>query len=141
MRALLLVVLVGCTEPEVGAPSRIACNGSDSDPAVAIDFGRDVATGVLAGHCDRCHTPTGVTPIGLTIGGLDFSSATSLRRGGVQGGTDIVVPGDPCASVLVQKISAAPPFGARMPLDGPPFLSASQIQVISDWIAEGATGE
>jgi hypothetical protein len=41
----------------------------------------------------------------------------------------------------VQKISAAPPFGARMPLDGPPFLSASQIQVISDWIAEGATGE
>jgi hypothetical protein len=141
VRALLLLFLVGCTEPEVGAPARVACNGSDSNPAAVIDFGRDVATAILVGHCDRCHTATGATPIGLSIGGLDLSSATSLRRGGVQGGTEIVVPRDPCASVLVQKISAAPPFGARMPLDGPPFLSASQIQVISDWIAEGATGE
>ncbi len=141
MRALLLVLLVGCVEPDVGAPSRVACVGSDSDPAVAIDFQRDVVTGVLVGHCDRCHTPTGATPIGISIGGLDFSSASSLRRGGVQSGTQIVVPGDPCASILVQKIGAAPPFGARMPLDGPPFLSASQIQVISDWIAEGAASE
>jgi len=141
VRALLLLLLVGCVEPEVGAPSRVVCDGSDSDPAVAIGFQRDVVTAILVGHCDRCHTPTGATPIGLSIGGLDLSSASSLRRGGVQSGAKIVVARDPCASILVQKISAAPPFGARMPLDGPPFLSATQIQVISDWIAEGATSE
>ena len=29
-------------------------------------------------------------------------------------------------------------FGARMPLDGPPYLSLTDLQLISDWIVEGA---
>ena len=33
---------------------------------------------------------------------------------------------------------AAPPFGARMPRNGPPYLPASDVALITDWIIEGA---
>ena len=47
------------------------------------------------------------------------------------------MPGDACGSILVQKLGDAPPFGARMPLEGP-ALGAPEIQLIVDWIVEGA---
>ena len=72
------------------------------------------------------------------MGGLDLTSYATLREGGVVSETDIVVPGRPCDSVLVQKISGSPPFGARMPLGGPPYLSEDEQQLVRDWIAEGA---
>jgi hypothetical protein len=53
-------------------------------------------------------------------------------------GTRIVIPGKPCDSIIVQKLGLAPPFGARMPYNGPPYLSAAELQLIRDWIAEGA---
>ena len=62
----------------------------------------------------------------------------TLRTGGGNSGESIVVPGHPCSSVLVQKVSAAPPFGARMPLSGPPYLADDEIRVLHDWISEGA---
>lgn len=146
MRVALLIVLAsaGCLDsfgPEVGPPLRPACTGTDSDPGTRVHFEAEIRTVVIARVCARCHTPIGATPIGVQIGGLDLSSATSLRAGGVESGSDIVIPGDPCASVLVQKLGAAPPFGARMPLDGPPYLEARELRLISDWIAEGAVDE
>jgi hypothetical protein len=35
-------------------------------------------------------------------------------------------------------VGEAPPFGARMPLNGPPFLDERDRQLLADWIAEGA---
>ena len=40
--------------------------------------------------------------------------------------------------MLVQKLGPAPPFGARMPRNGPPYLPASDVALITDWILEGA---
>jgi uncharacterized protein YjdB len=48
-----------------------------------------------------------------------------------------VLPGDPDNSYLVQKIQGGAGI-TRMPADGPPFLTAGQIQLIRDWIAAGA---
>jgi hypothetical protein len=42
---------------------------------------------------------------------------------------------------LLQKIAEGPPFGSRMPLDGPPYLDEERQAVLADWIAEGAHGE
>ncbi len=139
----LLFTLPACVEPEVGTPLRAACDGIDSDPDADIDYARDIEVGIFRGdpHCQLCHTPGFGTPIGLSLGGLDLSNLAGLRRGGIESGTDIVVPGDPCNSILVQKIGAAPPFGARMPLDGPPYVDAAKIQIIIDWIAEGANAQ
>ena len=50
----------------------------------------------------------------------------------------LVVPGDAEASLLFLKINSnAPPVGARMPF-GRATLSASEIELIRTWIAQGA---
>ncbi|HTM22519.1 MAG TPA: c-type cytochrome domain-containing protein [Kofleriaceae bacterium] len=142
--ALLLLALSGCLdplEPEVGPPLHARCDGADSDPDVDVSFEQDIRDAIIDGeeyHCTRCHTAGGETPIGLEVGGLDLSTYSTLRAGGNISGDQIVVPGDACASILVQKLSEAPPFGSRMPLDGPPFLDDEDMELIVDWIAEGA---
>ena len=78
---------------------------------------------------------------GFAVARLDLTSYAALRAGGATAGGDIVLPGTPCSSILWQKLSEGPPFGARMPLNGPPFLTDDQISLIHDWIAEGAGAE
>ena len=48
-----------------------------------------------------------------------------------------IVPGDPDASYLFEKISPSPRTGARMPFLADP-LSDEEIELIRTWIAEGA---
>ena len=140
----LAAALAGCLddfEPEVGPQHRPSCSDEDSDPSARVSFRDDIQAGLFERtdlRCADCHTPQGATPLGLRASGLNLSSFASLLRGGDEGGTDIVVPGAPCDSVLLQKVGPAPPFGARMPLDGPPFLDEAERQLLSDWIAEGA---
>ena len=130
----------GCIDafqPEVGAPLAAECNDADRDPGADVSFTRDVEP-IFDAHCAGCHYPDARTPIGVQVGGFDLSSYARLRAGGSVRGEQEVVPGRPCASGLVQKVSQFPPFGARMPLNGPPFLTDAEIQLLHDWIAEGA---
>jgi mono/diheme cytochrome c family protein len=141
---LVVVVSAGCLDtlgPDVGSPVRSPCSNTDSDPGTAVKFDAEIRIALFARadvHCTRCHTPAGETPLGVQVSGLDLTSLASLRTGGALSGSDIIKPGDPCGSLLIQKLGEAPPFGARMPLDGPPYLDARQIRTIADWIAEGA---
>ncbi len=138
--ALALAALAGCVdllEPDVGAPLRAPCADEDSAPDVAVSFELDVLGHVLDEYCLRCHSPDGDTPLGVEVSGLDLSSYDAIRAGGAISGDEIVVPGQPCESVLIQKLGEAPPFGARMPLDGE-ALDADDRQLLHDWIAEGA---
>jgi hypothetical protein len=148
VRALALLAAAalagGCLddfEPEVGEPLRPLCTDEDSDEDVDVSFAADIFEGLFDSAelaCTDCHSPRGANPIGLRASGLNLSSFAALMRGGDRSADTIVVPGRPCESVLVQKVGQAPPFGARMPLDGPPFLSDGERQLLSDWIAEGA---
>ncbi|HVV82736.1 MAG TPA: c-type cytochrome domain-containing protein [Kofleriaceae bacterium] len=137
-----LAASAGCIDsldPDVGLPLHPACTDVDSDPATAVSYHRDLEAGIFSEyHCTKCHTAGGDTPIGLLVGGLDLGSYQGLRQGGAQSGAQVVVPGQPCESALYRKVVAGPPFGARMPQDGPPFLEADDVQLIVDWIAEGA---
>jgi hypothetical protein len=139
-----LALATGCVDalqPVVGDPLRPGCSDEDSDPGRAVSFHDQILTGLFARTdlaCADCHTPAGKNPIGVRGSGLNLTSHASLLRGGITSGASIVLPGQPCTSILVQKLGQAPPFGARMPLDGPPFLTERELQVISDWIAEGA---
>ena len=47
-----------------------------------------------------------------------------------------IVPGQPEASELLRRVRGQ--SFIRMPLDGPPWLSAQEEQLLSDWIAGGA---
>lgn len=141
--AVIIVVLSGCIEavtPDVGEPIGERCDNTDSDPATAVSYSQDIRAGILVdrGHCVRCHTPEGATPIGVNIAMFNMSTYQSLRQGGRTSRTDVIVPGDPCGSVLPKKVSPAPPFGSRMPYDGPPYLGDDDQRLIHDWIAEGA---
>ncbi|MCE9580157.1 MAG: hypothetical protein K8W52_43980 [Deltaproteobacteria bacterium] len=141
-----VAMLGGCVlsdgyAPDIGGPLAGACDNADSNPDVAVSFALDIRPLMnrprgMAG-CS-CHTPTNGRPSGIELGGLDLGSMHTFRQGGRNSGAAIVVPGSPCTSVIVQKLSDTPPFGARMPLDGDPYLSAEEQQLIHDWIAEGA---
>lgn len=141
---LLLLCALGCDaiDPEVGEPLADRCADRDSDPEQEVSFERDVRP-IFHGEVEGvpgcgCHLPARPNPIGFEQTGLDLTTLSSLKAGGVRSRGTIVVEGKPCSSVLWQKISAGPPFGARMPFDGPPFLQEEQRRLIADWIAEGA---
>lgn len=104
-------------------------------------------------NCIRCHSPGG---IGYTRTGGNSNNGLDLTRGNAHNALvdqptfeepDIepakrVTPGNPDGSYLIQKISSdAPKFGSRMPLDGPPFLTQTEIQLIRDWISAGAPND
>lgn len=151
MRRLALALLgallvgtgcLGALDPMVGEPLAERCANVDSDPDTEVSFARDVQP-ILLGAAEGqpgcgCHIPGTPDPIGLEETGLDLSTYGGLIAGGKNSLGGVVVPGAPCESVIWQKVSAGPPFGSRMPFNGPPFLDAATRQLLSDWIAEGA---
>jgi hypothetical protein len=147
----LCASLAGCwgaidaIDPMVGAPRVDRCVNQDSDPAHSVSFEQQILPvfkrPAHEGPGCGCHQPTNPNPIGYEQTDLDLSSYMGVTAGGVHSMGKIVVPGAPCDSILWQKISAGPPFGARMPLSGPPFLDDTTRQLIADWIAEGAADD
>jgi hypothetical protein len=129
---------MGCElVPTVGDPVIERCVNADSDPSTSVSYERDIVPMFMM-RCAPCHDPNGANNLGFEVGALDVTSHAALLLGGVTGGPDIVIPGRPCDSILIQKSAAAPPFGSRMPFDGPPFLEETNVQRLRDWIAEGA---
>jgi hypothetical protein len=113
-----------------------ACADEDSDPATEVSYRTDIVEGLFrTGRCTSCHTDAGM---GVAQSGFDVGSYTSLRTGGGRSGANIVIDGMPCASILVQKLESSPPFGRRMPYNGPPYLNQDELTLVRDWIAEGA---
>lgn len=127
-------------EPDVGPPLAGACSDADTDPSVAISFRAEIRPLIARSVAGcYCHLPSSAGPgPGTQLSGLDLSSMSSLRAGGFNSGASLVVPSEPCASVLYQKVYEAPPFGSRMPLGGPPFWTEEELDLLHDWIAEGA---
>jgi len=144
---LLALASAGCydridaLDPMVGDPIVERCANTDSDPDEEVSFSNEILPVLKKQNVPvgcSCHQPSDPNPIGLEQAGLDLSGYDALLRGGNNSKSAIVVPGQPCDSVLWQKVSAGPPFGARMPFNGPPFLDDETRRKFSDWIAEGA---
>lgn len=93
--------------------------------------------------CTSCHNPSGA----LLANGLDLTGATAyglLVNAASTGKPSAVrvVPGDPDASYLIQKLEGAPDIvGERMPRTGGPFLTPGQIAIIRRWIELGAAND
>lgn len=98
----------------------------------AVTFREDVAP-ILNAECAQCHT--GTSP----QAGLNAVTREGLLSGGLHG--PAVLPRNSGGSNLVLKLRPTPPFGARMPQDGPPFLNDAQILTIADWIDQGAQAD
>src|SRR5215467_7197116 len=90
--------------------------------------------------CTVCHTSTGRNPSGGFNLNHDVAyeqlvnAAVREKPGAIR-----VVPGNPDASYLVQKVEGASGItGRRMPQNGPPYLTDGQILILRRWIAIGA---
>lgn len=99
-------------------------------PGDAVTYA-DVAP-IIAQRCAKCHTESGGL-MGFAPEGYILTSYESTLSAGDR---VRVVPGQPDASMLVRRIRGQ--SFPRMPFDGPPYLSAEEIRVIEDWIAQGA---
>ncbi|MEX0721286.1 MAG: hypothetical protein WD059_11500 [Balneolaceae bacterium] len=76
--------------------------------------------------------------ISNTTNGVNLSSYNAvINSSGDQYGTEIIVPGEPENSPLVNKIEPNPRNGDRMPFNNPP-LSVTEINKIKAWIEGGA---
>lgn len=121
-----------------------ASASEDAGADLPVSFRRDLrpilarSDGPPAG-CRRCHYRGEPAAQGTQIGGLDLTTLGTLRMGGISSGRDIVVPGDPERSVLIQKLEGTYARGARMPKDLTP-LSRAEIDLFRRWIAQGAPG-
>jgi hypothetical protein len=139
--ALALAPACDAIEPEVGE-RLTACVDADSNAAVTVSF-KDQIRPIMAGKqgtppCGMCHSPVAGTMEGFNATGFDIRTLGSIRKGGRNTFDDIIVPGHPCQSAIVQKLKGT--YGdARMPKGGP-YWNAEQLQLIIDWIAEGAIG-
>ena len=83
---------------------------------------------IFSASCIRCHGP------GESKALLRLDSEALFREGGDSG--DVVVPGDPAASLLYKKVTSGDPRH-RMPQEAP-ALAPAQIEALRRWIESGA---
>lgn len=117
-----------------GMREGMASEASVAAPAAELGDGPvryDRVAPIFATRCAKCHAEQGLMgdpPEGyrLTSYAETISAADRVR----------VVPGSAGASELVRRIKgqALP----RMPFDGPPFLTDDEIELVEQWIADGA---
>lgn len=117
-----------------GDPQGTDCVIMDSDPKRDVSFADDIMP--ILERCS-CHNSNSGDSYAISESGLTIEDYESVRVGGYDSGDKIIVPGNACDSILLQKLGTNPPFGERMPLEGP-YLSESEMRLLSDWIVEGA---
>ena len=124
-----------------GALLASGCSDDDESPVRPIDEGVSFDVDVQPIFDLRCAAVCHVGP--LPNGDLDLSAGNSFANLVDVPATGYanqirVVPGDPNASLLFQKL-IGDQFGNRMPLNG--ALPDSQITTIRTWIEDGARGD
>ena len=107
----------------------------------AVSYAADVRT-ILIGSCAKAAFCHGTLDTSLAGGGLAMGATaeytTIMSATGHNTGGRVVVPDSSNESTLYRKTLETPPFGNRMPQDGPPFLNIEQQQRIRDWIDQGS---
>jgi hypothetical protein len=96
--------------------------------AACIDYD-EVVQPLFDRRCIHCHG--GPEPVAR----LSLTGRDGVLDGGRSG---LAVTACEPEGRLVDKLGPAPAMGARMPGDGPPFLSDAEITAVRRWVAEGA---
>ena len=88
-----------------------------------VDYQTEIQT-IFNSNCGNCH-------LGNSSGGLNLSTYQNLMAGGNSGA--VIVPGDHANSYLWQKVN-----NGEMPPGNNPDLNTNEINLIAQWIDEGA---
>ena len=100
--------------------------------AEELDFGRDVQP-ILSDRCYSCHGQDAEA----RESGLRLDRREAALVGG-DSGSPAIVPGDPAASGLVERIHSHDPDELMPPAKAKKPLTAAQKEVLVRWISEGA---
>lgn len=130
------IFLAGTASPAVAA------SGCDSIASIPITWNIDYTNDIQAifnNRCSNCHVKSGGNPeAGLNLDPGASWDALVNAPSQEQLGRLLVVPGQPLASVMFEKINCATPnAGMRMPR-GRAALPLSEQALIYDWIMLGA---
>jgi mono/diheme cytochrome c family protein len=118
------------------AGSWLARTAAAAPPAPS--FAADIKP-LLSNRCVRCHGPDDATRQGGGEGGLRLDTPAGASAD--LGGHAAIVPGDPAASALIDRISSTDPATVMPPPEAGEPLSPEQIEAFRAWIAAGATFE
>lgn len=129
-------VIAGCG----GSGKGLDQNGNPIGAGVvALPLTPDFASiqaNVFTPICTQCHTGAGA-PHGLRLdAGVSYGLLVGVRSDEVPS-IFRVSPGNPNASYIIQKLQGTASVGERMPFGGP-YLSQATIDVIKQWIQNGA---
>lgn len=97
-----------------------------------LTYDKNVAP-IIKKYCLPCHLEENENPSGLAMDTYEL-----LMKGGNEGST--LIPEKPKSSNLYLKLLANPPFGKQMPRNRRK-LTEEEIQIIYDWIEQGAKKE
>lgn len=89
---------------------------------------------ILKQRCIVCHSDN--SRLSAPPEGLRLTDINLVLRGGER---VVVIPGNADASELWRRVEGL--ASPRMPFDGPPWLTETQIDVIRTWIGEGAVDD
>lgn len=103
----------------------------DLDP-VEVSYSWDIQP-LFNASCGGAGCHVGQATNGVSLG----SHAQVMSSVGFQYGTPIVFAGNAAGSPIIDKISAGPRFGSRMPLGRAP-LAAADVNRVRVWITNGA---
>lgn len=132
--AVLLAVLPACSKGRQGtdAPAPVL--------AARIDYNRDVQP-ILSNYCYHCHGPDTASRAKNAVSASGETLRLDLRDKALAfvnpDGKRNIVPGKPEESELVRRITSHAP-DERMPQDEEKLLSPEQINLLCEWIRQGA---
>lgn len=89
---------------------------------------------IFGQHCVKCHSDN--SKMGAPPEGLRLGSHADILKGGER---VVLIPGNPQGSEIIRRVEGL--ASPRMPFDGPPWLTAEEIALLRDWIAQGARGD
>lgn len=131
--AVALILTAGCA----GNGEGLDTGGRPIQPPAANDDFQQIQSTIFTPVCSVCHSGANA-PQGLRLdAGNSYALLVNVASAEVPSLLR-VNPGNPDASYLVQKIQGNAAVGARMPANGPPYLSQTQIDLVRAWIAAGA---
>ena len=128
-----------CVGGAAGATPGTTANAGESPtlggdacvPSVSRDYLNDVAPILSSCHGEVCHG-------GAFLQASQLQTLIGAPAAECCGTRELIAPGHPDQSYVLDKVRGNRLCsGARMPLGGP-YLSAEQVQILSDWICEGA---
>ncbi len=109
-----------------------AAEAAAKDGAGKIDYSRQVRP-ILSGRCFQCHGPDGEARQAELR--LDEPAIATAE---LPSGSRAIVPGEPAASAILERVSTADAERAMPPAHAGKRLTESEIAILRQWIAEGA---